>query len=55
MCVPFGHTVARTMWVIPRQITQSPTRPPSDVSEKITENTSMCSNDRNKILDPGHY
>ena len=28
---------------------------PSDVSEKITKNTLMCSNDRNKILDPDHY
>ena len=27
----------------------------SDVSEKITKNTSMCSNDINKILDADHY
>ena len=31
--------------VIPHQITQGPTWPVSDVSEKITKNTSMCSKD----------
>ena len=41
--------------VIPRQITQGPTWPVSDVSEKITKNTSMCSKDTNKILDANHY
>ena len=41
--------------VIPRQITQGPTWPVSDVSEKITKNTAMCSKDTNKILDANHY
>ena len=46
------------MLVIPRQITQfseNPTCTVSDVSEKNTKNTLMCSNDTNKILDADHY
>ena len=41
--------------VIPRQITQDPTGPVSDVSEKITKNTSLCSKDTKKCLDADHY
>ena len=53
--LPIGQS---TMRVIPCQITQfsgNPSWPVSDVSEKISKNTSMCSNDTNKILDADHY
>ena len=42
----------------PCQITQfsgNPSLPISDVSEFFSKNTSMCSNDINKILDADHY
>ena len=44
----------RFMGVIPRQITQGPTCTVSDVSEKMSKNTSMCSNDTNNIIDADH-
>ena len=49
------NNLTEAIWVIPRQITQGPTWPVSDVSEKSTKNTSMCSKDTNKILDANHY
>ena len=60
----FGSTMECTLrnqqeWmrVIPRQVSQlsgNPTCTVSDASEKITKNTSMCSNDTNKMLDADH-
>ena len=46
-----GHDIQYLKWhrVIPRQITQGPTWPVSDVSKKITKNTSMCST-LNKLI-----
>ena len=53
--ISFWMADENAIWVIPHQITQGPTWLRSDVSEKILKNTSMCSNDTNKIVDADHY
>ena len=55
-----SRRVLEASWrrVIPCQINQfsgNATWPVSDVSEKITKHTSMCSNDTKKILDADNY
>ena len=48
-------TLSGTYYSIGRLLHYRLVQPDSDVSEKITKNTSMCSNDTNKILDADHH
>ena len=51
----FFMSLSGTYYSVGRLLHYRLVQPVSDVSEKINKNTSMCSNDTNKILDADHY